>query len=133
MGKKSLQLTAEQIDEIFDALADTATLRQLAAQYGAKRSTLHEYLTATPELLARYKSARMRSSEAYEDAADHVISDARDPFELARARELAHHYRWAARVRSPGTHGDRSELVGNTELTPDFAEVLRQIASKLPV
>jgi hypothetical protein len=30
--------------------------------------------------------------------------------EVARARELAQHYRWRARVRNPSTHGDKVQV-----------------------
>ena len=41
--------------------------------------------------------------------AEAELRNASDPFELARARELASHYRWKASKADPGQFGDKLE------------------------
>ena len=47
---------------------------------------------------------------AYDELAQAGIETARDPFELARAKEMAHHYRWRASKVNPGEYGEKLDL-----------------------
>ena len=38
------------------------------------------------------------------------INNAGDPFELAKAKEAAHHYRWQASKANPKGYGDKLDL-----------------------
>lgn len=102
-------------DNIIHRIADGASLTTLGAEIGVSRVTLHDWLHANPERSARARQARQRSAEAFEECAEQEIRAASDPFKLAKAKELAHHFRWAARVRSPATHGEKLEIAGNKE------------------
>lgn len=51
----------------------------------------------------------------WEEKAESCIADAADEFELKKARELAHHYRWRAAKIAPREYGDKLE-VNNTGL-----------------
>jgi hypothetical protein len=43
----------------------------------------------------------------WDEKAETVLVDAADPFELAKARELAQHYRWRAKAVAPREYGDK--------------------------
>lgn len=111
----SERIEAYGVDRLMDDIAGGESLTTLSAGIGVKRSTLHDWLHAEPGRSARARSSRQRSAEAYEESAEREIRLASDPFELAKAKELAHHFRWAARVRSPQTHGEKLEVSGNAE------------------
>ena len=102
-------------DKIMAAIEEGGSLFTLAEKIGVNRSTLDYWLTSDVGRSARARIARQRSSGSLEEKAERGIQEADGPFELAKAKELAHHYRWAARVRSPATHGDKLELSGNAE------------------
>lgn len=110
-------------------VAEGASLTKLGSDIGVSRSTLHDWLHAEPGRSARARSSRQRSAEAFEEQAEQEIRKAADPFELAKAKELAHHYRWAARVRSPGTHGEKLEttLQGPNGGPVEFTQIERVI------
>jgi len=49
----------------------------------------------------------VRSARFWDEKAARVIEAAPDKFELERARELAHHYRWRAKAIAPRDYGDK--------------------------
>jgi len=102
-------------EAIMHRLSDGATLIQLSTEIGVGRSILDYWLRADPRRFARAREQRKQSSEAFEELAFNEITTAKTPLELAKAREMAHHYRWAAAVRSPATHGTKVEIAGNAE------------------
>ena len=55
----------------------------------------------------------------WDERAGDVIQQAADPFELAKAKELAHHYRWRASKIAPRDYGDRiqADVGGGVTLT----------------
>ena len=56
------------------------------------------------------------------------IAQASDPFELAKAKELAHHYRWRASKIAPKLYGDKQSVEG--KFTVDWAQVCQEAAEK---
>ena len=55
----------------------------------------------------RAREARARSAANLADKAEQVLTAARSPLALGKARELAHHYRWKASKMNPGEYGDK--------------------------
>ena len=87
---------------------------------------LCQWIAANPERSARAREARVTAAATYADKAELILSDATDPFQLARARELASHYRWRASKASPKEFGDKIEIEQNTtvrDLTDEAIDV----------
>lgn len=74
---------------------------------------------------ARVAAARKVAAAAYAEKAETVLNDATEPFELAKAKELAHHYRWTAKCFSPQEYGDK--IQAEVDVTAQVTHVTRTI------
>ena len=70
-------------------------------------STLLDWIEGDSDRLTRTREARRRTALLWEERAEAVLAQAGDQFELQKARELAHHYRWRAKVIAPREYGDK--------------------------
>ena len=94
------------LDDIVGRIECGETLTSVAESLGMPRSTLMHRIGQL-DASARVEAARKVGAAAYAEKAETVISSAEDAFELAKAKELAHHYRWQASKANPATFGDR--------------------------
>lgn len=126
MAKEKLdQLGVEWLcNQIIDGQSQTS----IAQSVGVSLATLSNWIAADIERSARVREARIASSRAYDEKAEQALMDARDPFELAKARELASHYRWKASKTNPKEYGERVEIDQKTSIT-DLTE--EQLDAKL--
>lgn len=64
-----------------------------------------------PNHSAHTREARRVGAAAVADQAETVLTEADEtPIGIARARELAQHYRWKAKMLDPGTYGDKVQV-----------------------
>ncbi len=98
-------------ETIIDRLADGVSLSAIAQEIGVSAGKLCDWIASNPECSARAREARVHAARLWDEKAVTVIEDATDPFELARAKELAHHYRWRASKTAPREYGDKIEAV----------------------
>lgn len=126
MAREKLdQLGVEWLcNQIIDGQSQTS----IAQSVGVSLATLSNWIAADIERSARVREARIASSRAYDEKAERALMDARDPFELAKARELASHYRWKASKTNPKEYGERVEIDQKTSIT-DLTE--EQLDAKL--
>lgn len=126
MAKEKLdQLGVEWLcNQIIDGQSQTS----IAQSVGVSLATLSNWIAADIERSARVREARIASSRAYDEKAEQALMDATDPFELAKARELASHYRWKASKTNPKEYGERVEIDQKTSIT-DLTE--EQLDAKL--
>lgn len=95
-------------DSVIDMIADGQSLAQIARRIGIDRASIVRWVDADSQRSARVNIARRNAAEAYAEKAEDALIGAEDtPLGLQRARELAHHYRWAASKRNPAAFGDR--------------------------
>ena len=69
----------------------------------------------------RKRTGRQSAAETCDRKAEQVLLALRPNStvaEVARARELAQHYRWQAKVRNPMTHGDKVQVDHKTTVDP---------------
>lgn len=87
----------------------------IAKRYGVHKAQLTRWSTGDPERKRRMDAARTAASDSYAEEADRGISEAKNPFQLQKARERAHHLRWLAKMRNPKAYNDRivQEHVGD--------------------
>lgn len=100
-------------DEIIDRIASGETITAIALSLDMSRGWLCKWLNLVSERSARAKAARTAAAAAWDEKAEALLFDAADPFELAKARELASHYRWRAKAVAPREYGDKTQ----TEIT----------------
>ena len=100
-------------EKIIERIASGETLTAIAKELGKSRAALSDWLSAESSRSARAREARVKAAAAWDDKAEDVLAGAADPFELAKARELASHYRWRAKAVAPKEYGDKTQ----TEIT----------------
>ena len=112
MAKTKTQLLEESEEEIFSLIKDGEMLTTIAEMMGVSKAMLSEWLDSG-ERPVRAREARAKASAAWDEKAERGIAEASDAFELAKAKELAHHYRWRASKIAPKLYGDKVQ----TEVT----------------
>jgi hypothetical protein len=121
-------LDALGIDEVCDRIVGGESQTSIAISAGVHVATLCRWLAADPQRSARAREARLASASGSADKAEEVLAAAADPFQLAKARELASHYRWKASKANPREFGEKLEIDQKTTVT-DLTE--EQLDAKL--
>ena len=113
-GEAQAALNAVGIEGICRMIYDGKPLVKIARELRLSQGSLIAWLAADPERSARAKEARRATAQMWEEKAERVISLAKTPLALAKARELAHHYRWRASKINPADFGNKvqAELSG---------------------
>jgi hypothetical protein len=99
-------------DEIIARIESGEMLTAIAVSLGLDRANFNKWLQADKLRSARAHEARINASAAWDEKAEQGIAEASDPFELSRAKEMAHHYRWRASKIAPKTYGDKVAHTG---------------------
>lgn len=103
------------LESVCHLIVSGATMTELAAKAGVSLGTLIVWIEADPERSARAREARVQSARLWDEKATKAIEDAPDKFNLDKAKELAHHYRWRASKIAPKEYGDSTTLRGDKE------------------
>lgn len=106
------------LDEIIYRVKQAITLRDIAVEIGVAHSVLHGWISATDERTRAYTVALGDAGDRYAELAEQILLEApATKEEIARARALAEHYRWMAKVRNRKVYGDKQEIE-TTDKTP---------------
>ena len=92
-------------DEIFEMLGSGTSILKISEHFGCSRTAIDNILESNP---ARATIAIKKSADGYADKAEKVLLD--NDIDIARARELAHHYRWAAKMFNKSKYSDKIEV-----------------------
>jgi len=98
------------IDEVAERLMGGETQTSVAGVIGVSQATLINWIASDPERSARAREARIAAARTFDDMAEQVLLNADDQFGLAKARELASHYRWKASKANPREYGEKIEV-----------------------
>jgi transposase len=102
------------IDAFCDAVIDGKSYRKIAAELGISNSFIVKWLAADSERSARARAARILTAQDADEQALEVLQDTEiDP---ARAREIASHLRWRAKVVNPREYGEKLQIDGKMEV-----------------
>ena len=118
-------------DDIIARIEGGESINQVAISLGVNRSNLCRWLDNDPQRSARAKNARIASARAYDEKAEQGLIDAADPFELAKAKELAHHLRWRSSKIAPREYGDKLALGGADDLPPIKTATDEQLIARI--
>lgn len=113
-------LDALGIDAVCERIEGDESLASIAADLGIPKSTLTEWIQADLERSTRAHASRIISSEACDDHALRAIKELPSdgtPAQIAKARELASHYRWRAKMRDPARYGDKQQVEHSGAMT----------------
>lgn len=108
------RIEAFGIEAVCERLANGVTMTAIAEEIGVTIGKLSQWIASDEKHSARAREARIHAARIWDEKALSVIEQALDPFELQRAKELAHHYRWRASKTAPKEYGDKlqAELTG---------------------
>jgi transposase len=125
-GPAKSKIDAIGIDAVVAKMADGKSMTAIAEEAGVSIGTLIAWLEQDPERSARAREARILSARIWDERAEARIEEAADAFELARAKELAHHYRWRAAKIAPRDYGEKvtAELSGSIQVERIVREVV---------
>ncbi len=112
------KLDAYGLEAICADILFPITMLAIAEKIGVSQGSLIAWIGANPERSARAKEARTQTAQMWDEKATAVIELAPDQFELSRAKELAHHYRWRASKIAPRDYGDKVAIGGADDLPP---------------
>lgn len=112
------KLDKRGIDAVCDDILERETLTGIAKKSGVSLTALVHWIEQSAERSARVRSARQQSARIWDEEASTRIDEAADEFELKKARELAHHYRWRASKIAPREYGDKLAIGGADDLPP---------------
>lgn len=93
-------------EQLIDRIADGAFLRDLAKESGIDKRRLSEHLRKHPH----YISAKETSIEVQLDDAQLALQLAREPADIARAREMFRAAAWRAEREFPQRWGSKTQL-----------------------
>lgn len=105
------------VDALCDRLCAGESQTAIAESLGVGIATLSRWIAADPERSARVREARIAAARTFDEMAEAELRAAADPFALAKARELASHYRWKASKSNPREYGEKIEIDQKTTLT----------------
>lgn len=130
------KLDAFGIDALVEGILHPKSMRQIAEEIDVSQGSLVAWIGATPERSARAREARSQTAMMWDEKATHAIAEALDPFELSKAKELAHHYRWRAAKIAPREYGDKVDVNHGGQPENPLNVLLKAVATvggKLPV
>jgi len=127
-GEKTALLDSFGIAALCERILTGTSQADIASETGVSQGTLVAWIAADPERSARVREARLSAARHFDERAEQVLIAAADPFALAKARELASHYRWKASKSNPREYGDKIEIDQKTTIT-DLTE--EQLDAKL--
>lgn len=109
------KLDAFTEDRVCEMIGDGDSLTLIAKRAEVSIGSLLAWIEHNTERSARVREVRTMMAAYWVERAETEIRDAADEFELKKAKELAHHYRWKASKIAPRDYGDKLE-VNNTGL-----------------
>ena len=101
------RIEAFGIEAVCERLANGVTMTAIAEEIGVTVGKLSQWIASDEEHSARAREARIHAARIWDEKALSVVEQALDLFELQRAKELAHHYRWRASKTAPKEYGDK--------------------------
>ncbi|MES2320194.1 MAG: hypothetical protein V4631_22175 [Pseudomonadota bacterium] len=106
------------VEIICDAIRIPMSMREISDRLNISQGTLIAWISTTPDRSARVRDARIATAQHWDNEATELIAKARTPFQLAKAKELAHHFRWRAAKIAPKDYGDKLAIGGASDLPP---------------
>lgn len=87
-------------------------MTQIGRNIEVSVSAMINWIAAEDNRSARVKEARVRAALTWDEMALQGMQDAADPFDLSKAKEVAHHLRWRASKIAPKDYGDKVQHTG---------------------
>ena len=121
------------LNDVRPMLLGGATAEQIANKHKVAVSTLNYWLA---QLGDEYKEIRRQWLDAKLADSESRMVEAKDPFQLAKGRELSRLAMWYAERRDPERYADKREITHKTDepTTPEqVREKIEQLEAKLGI
>jgi hypothetical protein len=114
-GQAEARIDKLGLEALCDRLVSGETQTAICKSIGVTKGSLRRWIALTEERRGAVHEARVASAQAFDDMAEAEIRKAKNPFQLAKARDLSHHLRWRASKAAPKEYGDKLELAGDKD------------------
>ena len=114
------------IDDLCARIEAGESQSEISRSFGIDEKALRYWIATDDTRRARVRAARAASAQTWDERAERLLEESSDPFELSRAKELAHHYRWRASKMSPD-YADRVKVGGDEAMAPVRHEVSAEV------
>lgn len=104
------RLDAVGVDAVCEEIANGQTMTAIAERVQVSIGSLIAWISADSERSARTREARVSAARFWDEKAETRLDEAVTSHDLAKAKELAFHYRWRASKIAPREYGDRLDL-----------------------
>lgn len=109
-GACQRKLNALGIEGVCAEIVERGTMTKAAIAIGVSIGSLISWIEANPERSARARSVREHMASYWDEQAETVLMESVDTLGVAKARELAQHYRWRASKIAPRQYGDKLQV-----------------------
>lgn len=112
----------EKLDELgtegfCDLILEGHSCRGIAQRMGISLGSMNYWIESDVDRSQACAKAREAAAQTYDEIAVELIEQAQDQFALAKAKELAVHYRWRAKAINPRKYGDKLQSDMNLNVT----------------
>jgi len=95
------------VEALEEMIARGVSYSDICESVGISIVSLIQWVAADPSRSSRIREARRISAFVWDERAAERIESAEDGFNLQKAAQLAHHYRWRSKCAAPKDYGDR--------------------------
>lgn len=111
------------LESLLDRIASGDSVAKIARELKVSRQALNHWLNTNGG--DEYREAQRMSADGLMDKAEEAILD--ESIDIARARELANHYRHVAKARDPQRYGDKLKTDNTHAVTLTHEQALSQL------
>jgi hypothetical protein len=131
--KTHLQNLCENADDVIEMIEEAKSYDDIQRKYGVNRESIARFISES-DYSARAREAQKRSADKISEKAELVLLSLEkgcDNAEIAKARELAHHYRWLAAKKNPNKFGDSTKIQAEVKDTSSTSSWLGEVLSEI--
>ncbi|AMM23003.1 hypothetical protein [Variovorax sp. PAMC 28711] len=119
------------IEALCDRLIGGETQNEICRKLKISPGSMARWIALDDERGARVREARIHAARAWDEKASEVIIEARTAIDVSKARELAHHYRWRAKMANPREYGEKLQVDQTTTIINLTDEEIDRRAKKI--
>ncbi len=109
MGKATDKLNKHGVQALCEDIGNGKAMTDIAERLGVSVGSMLVWVEADSERSARVREARRVMARYWDERAESMLDGAEDEFQLKKAKELSHHYRWRSAKIAPREYGEKVE------------------------